>query len=179
MTKHRNMLKLCDSLDALATKVEAVRKENPRAVIGFTSGAFDLLHPGHMRFLSEARENCDFLVVAIASDRTIREQKGSERPYIDEYRRAETMTGLIGADAVIISDEPYHETILRRINPTILFKGTDYKDKKIMGANLVEKVQIIDCGHQGRDGVNSTTYIERIMRHRLEEKFDDRDLTPF
>jgi D-beta-D-heptose 7-phosphate kinase/D-beta-D-heptose 1-phosphate adenosyltransferase len=164
------MEKLCSSLDVLSAKIDAIRQKKPDAVIGFTSGAFDILHPGHMRFLSEARDNCDFLVVAIASDRTVREQKGPERPYIDEARRAETMTGLIGADAIIISDEPYHETILQRIKPQVLFKGAGYTGKKIMGAELVNRVKIIDCGSRGRDGVDSTTYIERLMKSRLGGK---------
>lgn len=128
--------------------------------IGITSGAFDILHPGHVSFIEDCSRQCQRLIVIIASDRTIREQKGSEKPYISELKRAQTIAALSNVDAVIISDEPYHETILSAIAPDVLFKGDDYKGKQIMGAELAGRVSLIPCAE--KDFYSSSAFVRKI-----------------
>lgn len=113
--------------------------------IGITSGVFDIPHPGHISFLEDSKAECDVLIAVIASNRTVTEQKGEERPFINELKRAQTIAGLQCVDAVIISDEYFHESILAAIQPDIMFKGHDYAGKDIIGADMVGEVRIILC----------------------------------
>lgn len=148
------------TLDALRTMVADARAAEPLTV-GITSGAFDLIHPGHISFLDDARRHCDFLVAVIASDRTVRDQKGLEKPYIPADKRAATIAAIATVDAVIISDEPYHETILRALRPDILFKGDDYAGMRIMGAELVDRVILIPCAD--KEFNSSSAFIRKIQ----------------
>jgi rfaE bifunctional protein nucleotidyltransferase chain/domain len=154
--------KIC-TLDELAARVEQRRAGGKEPVIGFTSGVYDLIHPGHVTLLEEARKRCDYLVVAIASDRTVKAQKGADRPFIDEYRRARTIAGMSSVDSVIISDEPYHEAILKRIKPQVMFKGDEYKGQKLIGSELVDRVELIPCDEKD---FNSTTSVVDTIRTR-------------
>jgi len=113
-----------------------LKREGKRVV--FTNGCFDLLHPGHVRYLAEARSMGDVLIVAINSDRSVRELKGPERPIFPEAERAEILAALECVDYVTIFDEPTPENMLSRMLPNVLVKGGDRTLDDIVGRSIVE-----------------------------------------
>lgn len=106
--------------------------------VAFTNGVFDLLHPGHVRYLQEARALGDALVVAINSDRSVRAIKGPERPVNTEAERAEVLLALACVDAVVIFDEDTPHEVISRIQPDVLVKGADWGPDAIVGRDVVE-----------------------------------------
>ncbi len=104
----------------------------------FTNGVFDLLHPGHVRYLQEARQLGDALIVGVNSDRSVRANKGSDRPITPESERAEILLALECVDAVAIFDEETPADIIRRIQPDVLVKGADWGPDNIVGRDTVE-----------------------------------------
>jgi len=104
----------------------------------FTNGCFDLLHPGHIRYLAEARALGDALVVAINSDRSVRALKGPSRPVLPESERAEVMAALRSVDLVTIFDELTPRDLLARMLPQVLVKGGDWGPMNIIGREEVE-----------------------------------------
>ena len=92
----------------------------------FTNGVFDLLHPGHVRYLQDARREGDALVVAVNSDRSVRAIKGPARPLNPEHERAEVLAALACVDAVVIFDEDDPQQIISRLQPDVLVKGADW-----------------------------------------------------
>ena len=105
----------------------------------FTNGVFDLLHPGHVRYLQQARALGDVLIVAINSDRSVRALgKGADRPINPEQERAEVVLALGCVDAAVIFDEDTPRAIISRIQPDILVKGADWGADAIVGLDVVE-----------------------------------------
>jgi len=105
----------------------------------FTNGVFDLLHPGHVEYLEAARELGQRLLVAVNSDRSVRElSKGSGRPIADQHARARVIAGLSAVDAVVLFDQPTPLALITALAPDILVKGGDYRRETIVGADLVE-----------------------------------------
>jgi D-beta-D-heptose 7-phosphate kinase/D-beta-D-heptose 1-phosphate adenosyltransferase len=116
--------------------------------IGFTNGCFDLLHPGHLKVLAEARAACDRLVVGLNSDASTRRLKGPSRPIQDERARAQLLAALEAVDLVAIFDEDTPVELIRRVRPQVLVKGGDYTKDQVVGRELVEasggEVVIVD-----------------------------------
>ncbi len=106
--------------------------------IGFTNGCFDLLHPGHVRLLTEARAVCDRLVVGLNSDASVAALKGAGRPIQDQQARAEVLAALEAVDLVVIFDEDTPLELIGRVRPSILVKGADYRVDQVVGRELVE-----------------------------------------
>jgi rfaE bifunctional protein nucleotidyltransferase chain/domain len=104
----------------------------------FTNGVFDLLHPGHVRYLQEARALGSILIVAINSDRSVRAIKGPERPLNTELERAEVLRALACVDAVVIFDEDTPHAVISTIQPDVLVKGADWGPDNIVGRDVVE-----------------------------------------
>jgi D-beta-D-heptose 7-phosphate kinase/D-beta-D-heptose 1-phosphate adenosyltransferase len=104
----------------------------------FTNGVFDLLHPGHIRYLQDARALGDVLIVGINSDRSVRTNKGPDRPITHEAERAEVLAALECVDAVAIFDEDTPAAIIKRISPDVLVKGADWGPDNIVGRDTVE-----------------------------------------
>src|SRR6476619_6275803 len=104
----------------------------------FTNGVFDLLHVGHVRYLAEARALGDVLLVAINSDRTVRELKGPDRPVFNEAERAEILAALRHVDYVTIFDDVSPRSLIARLLPDVLVKGGDYDLDQIHGREEVE-----------------------------------------
>lgn len=101
--------------------------------IGFTNGCYDLLHPGHIRLLNRAAEQCDFLVVGIDSDLRVRELKGPGRPVVVERDRAAQVAAVRGVGGVLVfHDEP--AIIVALLRPDVMFKGDEYRDRPVSGA---------------------------------------------
>jgi D-beta-D-heptose 7-phosphate kinase/D-beta-D-heptose 1-phosphate adenosyltransferase len=118
-------------------QVAASEKRGGRRVV-FTNGCFDILHPGHVRCLVEARALGDVLVVAINSDRSVRGNKGPERPLVPERDRAEVLAALASVDYVTIFDEPTPRELIGRVLPNILVKGADWAPDQVAGREEVE-----------------------------------------
>lgn len=123
----------------------AARRRNLAAEgrrVVFTNGCFDLLHPGHLRYLAEARGLGDFLFVGLNSDRSIRAIKGDPplgppRPICAEAVRAEMLAGLVMVDAVVVFDEDTPLNLITALAPDVLVKGGDWSVDKIVGGRFV------------------------------------------
>jgi rfaE bifunctional protein nucleotidyltransferase chain/domain len=107
-------------------------------VVVFTNGVFDLLHPGHVRYLQAARAEGDALIVAVNSDRSVRANKGPNRPITPERERAELLSALACVDGVVIFDEDTPADIIRAVQPDVLVKGADWAADAIVGRETVE-----------------------------------------
>jgi rfaE bifunctional protein nucleotidyltransferase chain/domain len=121
--------------DAVAI-VERLRASGKTVV--FTNGVFDLLHPGHVRYLQRARALGDALIVGVNSDRSVRAIKGLQRPITPEAERAEILAALAPVDAAVIFDEDTPHAIIAAIQPDILVKGADWAEDAIVGRDIVE-----------------------------------------
>jgi D-beta-D-heptose 7-phosphate kinase/D-beta-D-heptose 1-phosphate adenosyltransferase len=106
--------------------------------IGFTNGCFELIHPGHIALLSQARAHCDRLVVGLNADASVRRLKGDNRPVQDETARAIVLASLAMVDLVTIFSEDTPEAVIRQLRPDVLVKGADYRRAEIVGADFVE-----------------------------------------
>lgn len=152
------------SVDEAAAFANRVREGGGTVV--FTNGVFDLLHPGHVRYLREARSLGDALIVATNSDRSVRAIKGPERPINPEHERAEVLRALASVDAAVVFDEETPHAVISRIQPDILVKGADWGADEIVGRDVVE-------GRGGRvvrvelaPGFSTSALIDRVRRHR-------------
>ena len=108
------------------------------ARVVFTNGVFDLLHPGHLRYLQRARALGDMLVGGVNSDRSVRGNKGADRPITPENERAEVLAALGAVDHVVIFDEDTPQEIVTALQPDVLVKGSDWAADAIIGRDVVE-----------------------------------------
>lgn len=106
--------------------------------IVFTNGVFDLLHPGHVRYLRQARRLGDALIVGVNSDRSVRAIKGPGRPITPEAERAEVLVALECVDAAVVFDEETPHALIAAIQPDVLVKGADWAEDAIVGRDVVE-----------------------------------------
>lgn len=105
----------------------------------FTNGCFDLLHPGHIALLKEAREQGHYLMVGINSDRSVRELKGPGRPCQNEADRAIVLAALRDVDGVVVFDDETPAKLIEALLPDVLVKGGDYTFDQIIGRDIVER----------------------------------------
>ena len=125
------------TVDQAAAFAEEVRARGGTVV--FTNGVFDILHPGHVRYLRDARALGDALIVAVNSDRSVRAlDKGPDRPINPERERAEVLLALASVDAVVVFDGDTPHEIISRVQPDVLVKGSDWSPDNIVGRDLVE-----------------------------------------
>ena len=124
------------SFNELITERERLRREGKRLV--FTNGCFDLLHPGHVSYLTQARSLGDALVVALNSDRSVRALKGEGRPILNQSERAEVIAALEAVDYVTIFDEETPRELIAAVLPDVLVKGGDWAVNEIVGREEVE-----------------------------------------
>jgi D-beta-D-heptose 7-phosphate kinase / D-beta-D-heptose 1-phosphate adenosyltransferase len=126
------VLTLGPALDRIATW----RRQGAR--IGFTNGCFDLLHPGHVSLLAQARARCDRLVVGLNADASVRRLKGNGRPVQSEAARAQVLAALQAVDLVIVFAEDTPVELIGAVRPELLVKGADYTVASVVGADLVQ-----------------------------------------
>jgi D-beta-D-heptose 7-phosphate kinase/D-beta-D-heptose 1-phosphate adenosyltransferase len=105
--------------------------------VGFTNGCFDILHPGHVRVVTQARAACDRLIVGLNSDASVKRLKGADRPVQDERSRAEVLAALEAVDLVVIFAEDTPFELIERIKPSVLVKGGDYTREQVIGHEVV------------------------------------------
>ncbi len=134
------------------------------AVVVFTNGVFDLLHPGHLRYLQQARALGDMLIVGLNSDASVRRNKGPERPINPESERAEVVAALECVDAVVIFDEDTPAEIVRACQPDVLVKGADWPADQIVGRDTVEARGGRVVRMPVEAGYSTTALVERIKR---------------
>jgi rfaE bifunctional protein nucleotidyltransferase chain/domain len=144
---------------ALIERLRAARK-----TIVFTNGVFDLLHPGHLRYLQHARSLGDALIVGINSDRSVRANKGGNRPITPEGERAETLDALSCVDAVVVFDEDTPHAIITALQPDVLVKGADWAEDAIVGRDVVEARGGRVVRVPVAPGYSTTAIVERIRR---------------
>lgn len=142
-----------------------------KKILVFTNGCFDLIHRGHIEYLKEAKSYGDFLIVAVNSDSSVRKIKGEQRPLIPLVDRLYILSHLVFIDFLISFDEDTPEHLIRTILPDVLVKGSDYREKEIVGADIVKanggKVITIPF----IKGKSSSEIIGKILqRYREKEK---------
>jgi D-beta-D-heptose 7-phosphate kinase/D-beta-D-heptose 1-phosphate adenosyltransferase len=148
------------SIDELRVERASLRGLGKRLV--FTNGCFDILHVGHVRYLQSARELGDALVVAINSDRSVRELKGAGRPIMNEQERAEMLAALCAVDYVTVFDDISPRTLIAEVLPDILVKGGDYQPEEIHGREEVEAAGGRVMALPFVEGASTSSIIERI-----------------
>lgn len=141
---------------------ERLRSSGKRLV--FTNGVFDLLHVGHVRYLAQARALGDALVVAINSDRTVRELKGPNRPVFDQSERAEILAALRVVDYVLVFDDVSPRSLIAELLPDVLVKGGDYDLDQIHGREEVEAAGGKVISLPFVEGSSTTALLERMNR---------------
>jgi rfaE bifunctional protein nucleotidyltransferase chain/domain len=156
---HERRARLLDRA-AAAARAEALRAGSVTVV--FTNGVFDLLHPGHVRYLQQASALGGALIIGVNSDASVRRNKGPNRPINPESERAEILAALACVDSVVIFDEETPAEIVKAIQPDILVKGADWPADRIVGRDTVEarggRVVLIPV----EQGHSTTTMVEKV-----------------
>ncbi len=105
--------------------------------IVFTNGCFDIIHLGHIIYLSKAADMGNVLIIGLNSDKSVKKLKGNKRPINNQYARSVVLASLFFVDGVIIFDDETPLELIKNIKPDILVKGSDYKEKEIVGADII------------------------------------------
>jgi D-glycero-beta-D-manno-heptose 1-phosphate adenylyltransferase len=121
-------------LIAIRSKLKASNKK-----VVFTNGVFDLIHSGHVDYLSKAKKLGDVLIVGLNSDESVKRIKGNKRPILKQEERSYILSNLKPVDYVVLFDEDTPEILISEIIPDILVKGADWAVEKIVGKEIVEK----------------------------------------
>ena len=142
--------------------INKIKSEEKKIV--FTNGCFDLLHVGHIKYLSQAKDLGDILIIGLNSDESVKKLKGNNRPINSFEDRAKLLAALKSVDLVIMFEEQTPENLIKEIIPDVLVKGGDYDIEEIVGYQTV-----IDNGGQVKtlsfyDGYSSTNYIDKINK---------------
>ena len=128
----------------------------------FTNGCFDILHLGHVEYLSRARDLGDILIIGLNTDRSVKKIKGENRPVNNEGARALLLASLACVDAVVLFDEETPYELIKAVQPDILVKGSDYKPHEIVGSDIVlkggGKIETIDF----LEGYSTTSIIDKL-----------------
>ncbi|EAI7253121.1 D-glycero-beta-D-manno-heptose-7-phosphate kinase [Campylobacter lari] len=154
-------LKKASFEDKIKSKEELVKLLQNQKVV-FTNGCFDIVHYGHIKYLEKAKKLGDILVVGLNSDESIKRLKGNSRPINLEFQRACMLASMYFVDYVVIFNEDTPYELIEFLKPDVLVKGADYKDKEVVGSNLVKKVELIDF----EDGFSTTNIINRIVNDK-------------
>jgi D-beta-D-heptose 7-phosphate kinase/D-beta-D-heptose 1-phosphate adenosyltransferase len=153
----RNVL----SWKEMKKEVEHLRENGSKIV--FTNGCFDILHAGHVRYLNQAREAGDALILGLNSDSSVRKIKGEKRPIVPQEERAEVAASLKAVDYVTLFEETTPLNLIEFLKPDILVKGADWRPEDIVGSDQVlswgGKVILIPVVA----GASTTSIIEKIL----------------
>jgi len=148
-------------LDELKTIVAAAQAGGKTVVL--TNGCFDLLHPGHIHVLRQAKAGGDMLIVAVNSDKSVSEIKGPSRPILPEADRVELIAALEMVDYVMLFDEPDPYNVIAELKPQVLAKGGDWSAENIIGSDIVKqnggRVAVIPY----LKGFSTTRILEQII----------------
>ena len=151
------------SQEALAKQVKQWQEQGEKIV--FTNGCFDIVHLGHIDYLEKARALGGKLIVGINADASVKRLKGKSRPIVDEYARCRMIAALAFVDAVCVFEEDTPKSLIEKISPDILTKGSDYTPENIIGADFViangGEVKTIDLV----DGFSTSKIIDKIKKN--------------
>ena len=150
------------SIEQMLAERERLRAAGARLV--FTNGVFDLLHVGHVRYIAQARTLGDALVVAVNSDRSVRQLKGPERPVFSQDERVEILAALRNVDYVVIFDNVSPRSLISQLLPDVLVKGGDYRLDQIDGREEVEAAGGTVITLPFVDGSSTTSLIQRMKK---------------
>jgi len=148
------------SFAALARRLAALRRQGKRIV--FTNGCFDLIHPGHVRYLRAAKRLGDVLVVGLNSDASVRRLKGPTRPLVRQRDRAEVMAALEMVDFVTVFNDDTPYKLIARLQPEVLVKGGDWTPDRIVGADVVRARGGAVRSLRFAAGYSTTALVEKI-----------------
>lgn len=167
----RELISADDKITSLAGAVERVQRwrRNGESV-AFTNGCFDLVHPGHVSLLRQARASADRLIVGLNTDASVRRIKGSERPVQGEGARAAVLASLADVDLVLPFGEDTPLRVIERLRPDVLVKGADYTVKTVVGADLVQSTGGRIVLAELISGESSSGIVERIGTEKREKK---------
>jgi len=147
------------TLDEIIAASENWQSQNKR--IGFTNGCFDIVHLGHIDYLSRAADLADVLVIGVNTDASVSRIKGANRPLQDEFSRSMLLASFQFVDAVVLFDDDTPYELIKAIQPNVLVKGSDYNEADIVGADIVGdkggKIVTIDF----LDGYSTSSIIEK------------------
>ena len=130
---------LCNKIKTLPTLKKTLnRLKAKKKTVVFTNGCFDILHVGHIEYLSKARSLGDILIIGLNSDKSVRKLKGKERPVVSQENRARVLSALSVVDFVVIFNDLTPIDLIKTIKPDVLVKGGDWKIKDIVGADFVK-----------------------------------------
>lgn len=136
MSFHEQLKNKLVSWEQARNERSALFKQGKKLV--FTNGCFDILHPGHVDYLSQARDQGDYLVLGLNTDASVRRlNKAPNRPVNDEQTRAKVLAGLASIDRIVLFDEETPYDLIKFLEPDVLVKGDDYQVEKIVGYDLV------------------------------------------
>lgn len=138
MSFHNQLKEKIVSQDQALKELKTWREKNKKIV--FTNGCFDIIHPGHIDYLSQARDLGDILVLGLNTDQSVRLlNKGSNRPINDERTRANVLAGLASVDLIVFFDEETPYNLIKLLQPNVLVKGKDYEVEKIIGFDILKE----------------------------------------
>ncbi len=181
-SKSKNLKPVISQSTKLVTREQAVAHvlaaRANKARIGFTSGAFDLLHIGHVQYLEKAKALCDVLIVGVNSDASVRSYKDPRRPFNFETDRAQVLCGLASVDLVFLFEEKNNNQNILDLKPDIYIKAGDYKKEQLSSAPLVESyggsIEIIPFV----EGRSSSNIIQRIVESENIRSIDAKPAAP-
>jgi rfaE bifunctional protein nucleotidyltransferase chain/domain len=156
------MVSKIKTIAELAPLLSLLRATGQKIV--FTNGCFDLIHPGHTRYLATAHALGDILVVAVNSDASVRSIKGEKRPINSQQDRAETLAALESVNFVTIFDEPDPYKVISALQPDVLVKGGDWPVEKIIGRDVVEARGGRVVNVPFVEGASTTGIIDKILK---------------
>lgn len=148
----------------LLAQLQNLRSQKKKIV--FTNGCFDLLHVGHVRYLSEAKKLGDYLVIGVNSDESVKRLKGPTRPIQNQLDRAEILKSLKSVDETVIFGEDTPQNLIEQIKPDILVKGGDWSVDQIVGGRFVQSYGGQVCSLTFIDGKSTTKIIEKANLHK-------------
>ena len=138
MSFHNQLKEKIVSQNQALKELKTWREKNKKIV--FTNGCFDIIHPGHIDYLSQARDLGDILVLGLNTDQSVRRlNKGSNRPINDERTRAYVLAGLASVDLIVFFDEETPYNLIKLLQPNVLVKGNDYEVEKIIGFDILKE----------------------------------------
>jgi rfaE bifunctional protein nucleotidyltransferase chain/domain len=149
------------SLGRLLDVIKTLRQQGKKIV--FTNGCFDLIHPGHIQYLRQARSLGDCLIIGLNSDRSVRELKGPLRPILNESERAQILAGLESVSFVTLFNESTPLLLIKAIMPDVLVKGGDWGTDQIVGREEVEASGGVVLSLPFEAGQSTSTIIQRIL----------------
>ena len=152
---------------ALRRIVRSLKKK--KKIVVFTNGCFDLVHAGHVRYLKKARALGDVLIVGVNTDASVRQLKGIGRPLVNLAHRMEMLSALESVNYVVPFGEQTPETLVRKLEPTVLVKGADYAQNQIAGASFVKNSggRVVRIALVG--GLSTTALLAKIRASSLSK----------